>query len=287
MRFWLVILTMPLSAAVVSEVRNKISAGDLTSADAIADEFCRIHGPNSECAAATSWLARGALNLHDYPLASRYLTKTKTITADLLKSTRVEDDNFLTAAVGAQFEAEARLLAAQGARDKAVALLNTELAKSPSYDLHARIQKNLNLLTLEGKPAPHLEPGDKGKVVLLFLWGHWCGDCAAQAAILARIHQRYPSVAIRTITRRVGFAKGIENPTPAQEDADRERVWKETYHGLDDVSHPVNEAAMLDYGASSTPTFVLIDRGGIVRMYKPFRFSEAELARQIERVLGE
>ncbi len=143
------------------------------------------------------------------------------------------------------------------------------------------------MLTLEERPAPHLEPEDKGRIVLLFLWGHWCGDCTAQAAILARIHKRYEGVAIRAITRRVGFAKGVEHPSQSQEDADRERVWKESYGGLEDVPHPVNEAAMLDYGVSSTPTFVLIDRKGIVRMYRPFRMSEGELGREIELVRGE
>ena len=284
MRALVLALSLPLCAAVVSDVRYKISAGDLTSADAIADEFCRTSGPTAECADALAWLARGAFYMKDYGAANRYLARTKSLTDQLLKQPHQDDDAFLTAAIGAEIELRARMLAAQGKRDQAVAFLQSELPKWPAWALRARIQKNLNLLTLAGRPAPHLNPEDRGHIVLLFLWGHWCSDCSGQAPILARIHERYPSVTIRAITRRAGYAKDIENPTPAQEDADRERVWRDTYSGLEDVAHPVDEGAMLDYGVSSTPTFVLIDRNGIVRLYKPSRLSEDSLAREIERV---
>ena len=284
-RLLVLLLVVPLSGAVVSEVRFKISAGDLASAGAIADEFCRTSGPTSECADAIAWLARGAFYMHDYAAADRYLSKTKSLIDPLLKEPHADDDAFLVAAIGARIEIEARLLAARGKRDRAVAMLRAELPKWPAYAMHARIQKNINLLTLVGRPAPHLDESDRGHLVLLFLWGHWCGDCSGEAPILVRIHKRFPALTIRAITHRVGYAKDIENPSPAQEDADRERVWKETYAGLEDVAHPVDEAAMLDYGVSSTPTFVLIDRSGIVRLYQPFRLSEDALAAEIERVM--
>ena len=226
--------------------------------------------------------------MKDYDAATRYLALTRSFTSNLLKTSRIDDDAFLATAVGAEIEVEARKLAAQGKRDQAVALLQSELPKWNLYAIHARIQKNLHMLTLEGKPAPELDPADRGKPVLLFLWGHWCGDCTAQAPILARIQQRYQSrgLVIHAPTRRVGFAKGNDSPTPEQEDADRERVWKESYEGLRGVPHDVGESAMLAYGVSSTPTFVLIDHKGIVRMYRPFRMSETELSRNIDAVLA-
>lgn len=44
---------------------------------------------------------------------------------------------------------------------------------------------------------------------------------------------------------------------------------------------------MVRYGASATPTFVLIDRKGIVRLYAPTRLTEAELSRRIEELIEE
>jgi hypothetical protein len=44
---------------------------------------------------------------------------------------------------------------------------------------------------------------------------------------------------------------------------------------------------MVRYGASATPTFVLVDRKGIVRLYTSTRLSETELSRRIDEVLAE
>ena len=40
-------------------------------------------------------------------------------------------------------------------------------------------------------------------------------------------------------------------------------------------------ASMERYGGSSTPTFVLVDRAGVVRRYTPTRLTEAELTRSL------
>jgi thiol-disulfide isomerase/thioredoxin len=282
----LLCLSTALTAAVTSEIRGKIASGDLASADAIADEFCRNNGPNAECANAIAWLARGALVLGHREQARLYLEHAKKLTDDLLKKIRPEDDYDLGIAIGAEIEVEAKLLAEEGATDRAVTLLKTELNHWKLWDIQARVQKNLDLLTLEGKPAPLLEPDTKGKPVLLFLWGHWCSDCTDQEPVMARIRQRYASQGLMIVapTRRRGDVNG-KDATPAEEDAEIERVWKESYAGLAGVPHPVDRAAMLAYGVSSTPTLVLIDRAGIVRLYCPFRLSEAALARHIDEML--
>ncbi len=41
------------------------------------------------------------------------------------------------------------------------------------------------------------------------------------------------------------------------------------------------------YGASATPTYVLVDRKGAVRLYAPTRLAESELSRRIEELLAE
>jgi len=282
----LLCLSTPLWASVISEVKSKIAAGDLASADAIADEFCRNNGPNAECANAVAWLARGALVMGNREQERLYLERAKKMTGDLAGKVRPEDDYDLAIALGAEIEVEAKLLADQGATDKAIALLKTELNHWKVWDIQARIQKNLDLLTLEGKPEPLLEPGTSGKPVLLFLWGHWCSDCTDQEPVTARIRQRCAPKGLMVVapTRRRGDVNGKE-ATPAEEDAEIERVWKESYAGLASVPHPVDQAAMLAYGVSSTPTLVLIDRAGIVRLYCPFRLSEAALARHIDEIL--
>ncbi len=283
----LLLILAPASAAVVSDVRFKLSAGDLSSAEALVEDFNRANGANSEYAAAVSWLARGALTLGETDTAARYLAQTKTLVAELLKSKRVEDDSFLEAAAGASIETEARIMAARGNPDRAIAFLNSELPRWKTWWIAARIHKNLDLLTLEGQPAPELDASYRGNPVLLFLWAHWCGDCKAQGPVIARIRQKYAPRGLRVLapTRRYGEAPKNDHPTEAQEDEEIERVWKTSYAALEGAPHPVSEAMMLRYGVSSTPTLVLIDRDGIVRMYRPTRMTEAELSRRIEALL--
>ena len=48
---------------------------------------------------------------------------------------------------------------------------------------------------------------------------------------------------------------------------------------------PISTENFVRFGVSSTPTLVLADRSGIVRLYHPGRMEEAELAREIEALL--
>jgi thiol-disulfide isomerase/thioredoxin len=289
---WLSIMisaTFPASGAVVSEVRFKLSAGDLFSAEAIAEDYRQASGANSEYAAAVAWLARGALMLSKTAAAAHYLAETKELVSDLLKSKRVEDDAYLQSAIGTSIEVEAQTIAAGGSRDQAVAFLEAQLPQWKTWALQSRIHKNLDLLTLEGTPAPELDEKYRGSPVLLFLWAHWCGDCKAQGPTIARLKEKYEPRGLRVIapTRRYGDVPKVENPTAAQEDQEIERVWKTSYAGLEGAPHPISEAMLLRYGVSATPTLVLVDRQGIVRMYSPTRMTEAELARRIEALLPE
>ena len=85
------------------------------------------------------------------------------------------------------------------------------------------------------------------------------------------------------------FGTGAENKpaTPAEEKAQIEKVWKESYGMLDGVSAPIDTETMVRWGVSSNPTLALVDRKGLVRLYTPTRISEEELSRRVEELLAE
>lgn len=218
--------------------------------------------------------------------AGSYAQSSLAIVEKLLKTSSLESDPYLLTALGASLETQARVLASQGKRDQAIVLLEREKSKWKLYPLASRMQKVIHVLSLEGKPAPGLASALKGKPVLFFLWAHWCGDCKAQAAALAEIRNKYgQQINILAPTRLYGSIGANAKASPSEEEAEIERVWTENYSALQGVAHPVDEETMRTYGVSSTPTLVLADRQGIVRMYRPSRLSVAELDRQIAQLL--
>ncbi len=275
----LFLLSLPLHAQSVAEIRSKLSAGDLLSADAIATDLCAAKPNTTECAAAQSWLARGAFMMGDHKAAAAYVAETKR----LLAATTVEDGN-RTAARGAVIETEARLLAAKGKKGDALRLLREELANATSYPLQARIQKTINVLTLTGKPAPRYDASFQGKPTLLFLWAHWCGDCKAQIKAMGEFYKKHgEQVRIVAPTRRYQQVPDVEKPSEQQENEHIEKVWRETYAPLAGIAHPIDNETMLAYGVSSTPTIVYIDAKGIVRYYGSSRMSLAQLEKLLDK----
>ena len=274
-------------------VRLKLSAGDLASGAAAAEEYKKKSGVDAEYLDAVGWLARGAQMLNQPDAAAAYV-------AELRREIREEKPDLIIP-FGAAIEVEGKLRAAREGRGSALRFLEEEFARAKDTALRSRIRKNINLLSLEGQPAPELNSANfagpeparlaalKGKPVLLFLWAHWCGDCKAQAATLSRVLEKYRGQGLVMIapTRLYGTGAGDKPATPAEEKAHVEKVWKELYPGLEGVSIPIDTETMVRYGVSATPTFVLINRNGVVRLYTPTRLSEAELSQRIEAVLAE
>ena len=61
-------------------------------------------------------------------------------------------------------------------------------------------------------------------------------------------------------------------------------VWKADYAAVGTIPLALSTASMERYGGSSTPTFVFVDRQGVVRDYTPTRLTEAEFERRVAAI---
>jgi thiol-disulfide isomerase/thioredoxin len=276
-------------------IRNKIAAGDLLSAESVLDVWRTQHGEDGLYLVGLSWLARGALLTGETAKAKRYADEVRGRCADsLAHGVKMEDSDYVEYALGAALEVEAQRLARLNGDRYAASFLQNELAKTPgTVAYRSRLQKRINMLTLVGSQAPELVVEDslggspptlaalRGKPVLLFLWAESCGDCRAQEASLARAKERYrDELEVVPVTRYYE-----DQAARATEKARADSVWQTAYKDMGKTPIIFSTASMERYGVSSTPTFVFIDRKGIVRAYTPTRLSTAELENRIAVIL--
>ena len=299
---FLVLLAPPLLAAgsTVSDARAAGAARDFATGERLITEYRVQNGITPELLEALSWLGRGALAAKDYDKADGYAAETRKLALDALKTRALDAEKHLPLALGASIEVQAHVMSGHGERAEAVRFLRRELKTYYDTSIRTRIQKNINLLSLEGKPAPALEIGQwlgsmplpasalKGRPVLLFFWAHWCGDCKRQGPVLAKIMQSYggEGLVVMGPTQRYGYAERGQDATPEQELKYIERIRQQFYGNLQDMAVPVSEENFRNYGASTTPTLVLADRDGIVRLYPPGNLSSEELDAQVRKVMG-
>jgi thiol-disulfide isomerase/thioredoxin len=288
-------------ASLVNDVRGLIAQHDFAGAERAVRNYQSQAGATSELAAALSWLARGALDDKKPDLAEAYAAETRKLALELLRTHKLDDDKWLPTALGASIEVHAQALAARGERPEAIAFLHEQRGLFGATSLDERIRKNLNLLALEGKPAPLLEQNDwlgprpaplaalHGHPVLLFFWAHWCPDCKAEAPVLAALKNTYGPKGLVLVgpTRLYGYVARGEEAAPAIEKQYIDQVRHRYYAALADMPVPLSAANFQTYGASTTPTLVLIDRAGVVRFYHPGAASAAELSARIQAILRE
>jgi thiol-disulfide isomerase/thioredoxin len=272
---------------------------DFSTAETILDRYRTVNGTTSQALEALSWLGRAALAAKAFDRANTYAAETYDLAVEALKSRAVKDDLSLELALGAAIEVQAQVRAAQGRRSDAVYFLRRELDTYRDTPLHMRIQKNINLLTLEGQPAPALEAGRtlgsalprfdqlKGKVVVLFFWAHWCGDCKAQGPILAKLLDQYREKGLTVVAPTQFYGYTVKR-APAGPEAELQYIveTRDTHYPfLRNESVPVSQANHRLYGVSTTPTLVLLDRRGIVRLYHPGTLTAEELEAVVRPLL--
>src|SRR6266576_6059728 len=270
-------------AGIVEDVRAQVGQNSYSAAESELRNYKGRHGVTPEYLEALSWVARGAAAMKQWSQAANYARETQTLSEQLLVKQKLDSEPHLPIALGAAYEVRAHALSASGKNSEAAALLRGALAKYRTTSIAARLQKNLNLISLVGRQAPELQATQflgakppalaslKGSPVLLFFWAHWCGDCKAEVPIIVRLKQEFAPSGLTVIgpTQLYGYAAQGNDATPAQEQAYIESVRQHYYASLPDMPVPLSKQNFNSYGASTTPTLVVLNRGGQVAMYHP------------------
>jgi thiol-disulfide isomerase/thioredoxin len=297
----LIVLVTPAWAGIVEDVRGALTQNSFTAADLYLKAYSAKNGVTPEYVEAYSWMARAALADRNYDQAAAYAKQTKALALEQLKQRALDAEPHLPMALGAAIEVESQTLAARGQRTQAIEVLQTALHTYGSTTIRARLQKNLNLLSFEGKPAPALRAGQflgpkppvlaqlKGSPVLLFFWAHWCVDCKAEAPIITQLRTEFSPKGLTVLgpTRLYGYTAQVENAAPSDELAYIDAVRHRFYAGLLDMPVPLSAYNFDTYGASTTPTLVLLDRTGKVAMYHPGALPYDQLRAEIEKVAAQ
>src|SRR5260370_38145091 len=129
---------------------------------------------------------RGGRQGDEFEPADGYAERRRKLALEQPPRGNLDAEPRLPLALGASIEVQAQVMARRGERGEAVVFLRRELKTYWMTSIRARIQKNIHLLSLEGKPAPALDvrewlgpkPGPLDRLrrqpLILFFWAHWC-----------------------------------------------------------------------------------------------------------------
>jgi len=303
MRFRILLVSVLFTASaawadIVYDVRVALSRNNFVAAESELNSYRSQRGVDPLYLEAYSWLGRAALDQGQNEKAADYAKDAKAQALELLKTRPLDSEPHLPLALGAALEVQAQALVARGQKTQAITLLQSALRTYGSTSIHDRLQKNLNLLSFQGKVAPPLKSNQelggnlpaqlKGSPVLLFFWAHWCSDCKAEAPIITQLRSEFASKGLQVIgpTRFYGYTAQIEHATPMDELQYIDAVRHRFYSGLLDMPVPISKSNFDTYGASTTPTLVLLDRAGKVAWYHPRAVPYAELRGEIEKLVA-
>ena len=287
-------------AELVGQLRDMAWAEEVDAAQALIEQ----QRPHQELSSpdwllAASWLGRGASFAERWDVAERYAREAHDGSVALLDTRELDADSQLPLALGAGIEVLGQARDARGDRAGAVDYLAAERERYRGTSIETRIQKNALLLGLEGQPFPVLDVEHylgaalpsadslKGKVVVAFFWAHWCPDCKRQLPILEQLYETYGDrgLAIVGPTQLYGYVARGQDATPEEELEFLRGAYQERYPIPSWMSVPVSQQNFLEFGVSTTPTVVVIDREGIVRLYNPGDLPYDELSAHVERLL--
>lgn len=290
----------PATPRIVTYVELALQQGDLASASALVSQYRRLNGDTPEAMEAFSWLARGELAAGHLSKAMQDAEEITRIAQASLSTRKLDAEPHLPLALGAAYEVKAQVLEKEHKRSEAIQLLRSGMVTWRGTSMVDRLQKTINVMTLQGKPMPLLREAEwigakpavpaewRGKPLMLFFWAHWCADCKAEAPIISRLAQEFEPKGLVVIapTRLYGYTAQDENAPPAEEKAFIEKVFDTYYAGIPKVQAPLDGGNFGRFGASTTPTIVLVDRHGVVQLYHPGVMDEATLRSSIERLLA-
>jgi thiol-disulfide isomerase/thioredoxin len=286
-------------ADIIEDVRTALAHRNFTVANSDLQEYRSRHGTDAAYLEALSWTAREALAANQLDQADIAAKQTETLARQLLQKRSLDAEPHLPIALGAALEVQAQVLAAHGQNRQAAALLQRALVSYRNTSISPRLHKNLNLLSLTARPAPPLSTGEylgsrpaplsqlKGSPVLLFFWAHWCGDCKYEGPIISRLSSEFApkGLAVLAPTQLYGYVAKGEDAKPKDEIAYIGQVWQQYYPGLQSVAVPISKTNFTNYGASTTPTLVLVDRKGRVALYHPGLMQYEDLRAAIEKIV--
>jgi len=295
----LCVASMHAQGDLIEDVRTQLAQNSFSTAESELRTYGDQHGVTPDYLEALSWMARGAAATKQWDQAAAYATETRRLSEQQLATTKrkLDAEPHLPIALGAAYEVLAQALAEKGQHAQAVSLLRSALARYGNTSIRARLQKNLNLLALVGQPAPPLQATQylgpkpptlaslKGSPVLLFFWAHWCVDCKAEVPVIARLRREFAPDGLVVIgpTQLYGYAAQGADASPEQERAYIESVRARYYADLQNMPVPLRKQNFNAYGASTTPTLVVLNRAGQVAMYHPGALSYEELRSALQK----
>jgi len=286
--------------SIVDFVRVAATSGDFANAQKALGQYQKALGTTPEYIEALSWVGRGKLGKRDFEGALKNADEVRKLALAAVAKRPLDAEPQLPIALGASIEVTGQALAGENRRDEAVVFLNGELQKWQRTSMAPRIQKNINLLTLEGKPVPVLDVSQgigrvkpvpltahRGHPVLLFLWAHWCGDCKNEIGIVKKLEGTYGPRGLVVVapTQHYGYVAGGQDAPRDAETKYIGEVFNKYYATLGPVEVPLSESNFTKLGVSTTPTMVLVDGQGIVRLYNPGNATYELLAVKIEAAL--